>query len=371
MIPVISIPATEVLKLIHNSLPRHIAGALAAAAAYAAAYFIMPLSIFAPAAIAFVPAVLSAAAVYSGCLWALAGAVCAAAGALLGAGAPYAGAALVGLALPAALQYAAYRRRVEFERALRINVCGFFVLGLGALLLLRACVGDLADAQVAYVRRLWDSLVSFDVMGGGMQRSLESRSRLLSLFAASGYLSSDLIAELNASPTADVYARSIDYILFNLRYVMSYTLSGNLIASALGVGVIMTAWPRMLAMRSAADDAAPFVPLRKWFLPGDAALFACIAYAFAVLALPFMPEWWYGVDYALKETVSVAMCIQGVAALERWLRRNGTPRGIRGAALLISVMMFRTLVSWVGAASALFGSQGVISGWLRRMSDDD
>ena len=216
--------------------------------------------------------------------------------------------------------------------------------------------------------------ISFDIFGGGMMRSLVNRQKLLSVFAAQGYLSNSLIQELMDSPSSDVYARCIDYVIYTMRYVTGYTLTGNLASMSLAGGVIMTAWPRMAAVRKGVSPAIPLVPQIDRFMPTDMAKYSCIAYVLTSLLLPFMPEWWYATDNAIKQCVRMVMMIQGVAATERQLRSSGVRRGLRGALLFMLTATFGGMVALIGVGSALFGSHGSISGWLKRKveeNDDD
>lgn len=357
-----------------TDLPKHILGALMAAAACVACWFLRPLMVFAPQIIPAVPVLMAFACAYSGWYWGAAGAVGAAVCAGINCGWDFGAACALGMAVPVGVQYFMYMRRVKFERALMIQACSLLALGFAALMLLRITRGDLTDLNASYVRELWDSQISFDVFGGGMMHSLVNRQKLLSIFAAKGYLSNSLLQELMNSPSSDVYARCIDYVIYTMRYVTGYTLTGNLASMALGGGVVMTAWPRMIAVRKGVSPEMPFVSLRDWFMPTDMAKFACIAYALTSLLLPFMPEWWYATDNAIKQCVRMAMMIQGVAATERQLRSNGVRRGLRGAMLFMLTATFGGVVALIGVGSALFGSHGAISGWLRRKmeeNDDD
>ena len=85
----------------------------------------------------------------------------------------------------------------------------------------------------------------------------------------------------------------------------------------------------------------PFVPLRDWYLSAETALYSCGLYIITSMIVVFMPEWWYGVDYAIQQCVYVLMCVQGVAVLERRLREYGMRRGLRGPMMAVAVAMFQ------------------------------
>ncbi len=361
----------------NDDLARHVLGVLVCALACAAAWFMLPLAVFYPRAIALVPALLAFVSVYSGWQWAAVGALGAVVCALVSMDAVMAGAALLGLALPVAVQYYTYRKRLPFERAAAINIGAFMALGVCALALVRVCRGGIAEVEAEYVQRLWDAQVTQEFSGlNGLFTAAQNRLQLLSLLAARGYLSQSLILELSGSPSAEVYTRCIEYVVYTLKLAVNYEVTGNLASSALAVGIVMTAWPRMAAVRRAEEPEVPFVPLRNWYLKAETALYACGLYVFTSMIVVFMPEWWYGVDYALKQCAYVLMCVQGVAVLERRLREYGMRRGLRGPLIAVVTAMFRLPVALIGVASALFGSHGAISSWLRDKfdgngSDDD
>lgn len=353
-----------------NDWSKHVKGALVLAIACLAARFIMPLKVFVPELLVLVPILLAYTGVRSGPVWAAAAGVCAAVCAWLGGGWLASVGVLVGMVLPAAVQYWTYVRRMPFERAVRMNICAYFLLGMATLLLVRVVAGDIAALEVAYVRSMWDRNISYDLFSTDIVSNLMSREMLLSLLAAKGYVTNELAAALAEGPTAELYQRCIDYAMYMHRYVVSYSQTGLLVVHALLAGIIMTAWPRSVASRSMNMRSVSYIPLRDWFMSGHTALGACAIYAVASLLLSVMPEWWYGVDYALKQCVIVLMSIQGVAAMERYMRKGGAPRGMRGAALLVITLMFRDMVTWIGVASALLGSHGAISTWIQKMRNE-
>lgn len=354
----------------YDDWSRHVLGVLGCVLACAAAWFILPLAVFYPQAMALVPALLAFVSVYSGWQWAAVGALGAVVCAYLSVDVVMAGAVLMGVAMPVAVQYITYRRRLEFRRAAVVNIGAFMALGVCALALIRLCRGGIAEVEAEYVQRLWDEQMTRELSGlSGLFTAAQNRLQLLSLLASRGLLSSSLIMELAESPSAEVYTRCIEYVIYTLKLVVNYEVAGNLASAALAVGIIMTAWPRMAAVRRAEEPEVPFVPLREWFLSAETTLYGCGMYLLTSMILAFMPEWWYGVDYAIKQCVYVLMCVQGVAVLERRLREYGMRRGLRGPMIAVAVAMFRLPVALIGVASALFGSHGAISKWLRSKLD--
>ena len=87
----------------------------------------------------------------------------------------------------------------------------------------------------------------------------------------------------------------------------------------------------------------------------------CVTYAVSRLIVVFMPEWWYSVDYAIRQCTALLMCVQGIATIEDYLRKTGMRRGLRGTLLFIAVLVFRTFVIFMGVISALIGWHSMIS----------
>ena len=83
------------------------------------------------------------------------------------------------------------------------------------------------------------------------------------------------------------------------------------------------------------------------------------------------PNGEYSVDYAIRQCTALLMCVQGIATIEDYLRKNGMRRGLRGTLLFIAVLVFRTFVIFMGVISALIGSHGVISTWINSHFNND
>ena len=359
-------------RLINDNLQKAIVGAAIAFLTCVAAWHVQLIALFAPAMIVLIPVLLSFVSVYSGWYWAAAGAVGCVVCAWLGNSPILAVATAIGLILPVGVQYYTYYRRIDFKTAITINMLAYAALGFIALMIIRAVYGDIGQMQAELARNLWDKQSDFNIFSGGLTRTMQGRYFLINLFMSSGYLTGadNLISALESNPTTELYTRCIDYITYMVQYVTDYALVGNLIFSSIFAGFAMVSWPRMTAVRHAVEPEVPFTPLRKWYLPGDFSIFICAAYALSQLLTPYLPEWWYSFDYALRQCVVVFMCIQGLAAIERKLRLSDVPRGMRGALLFLSVLIFKTLVILIGAMSALFGSQGAISSWIQKHMDD-
>lgn len=359
--------------MISDNLPKHVLGAVITALVCVAAWNLQLIAMFASVTIVLIPILLSFIWVYAGWYWAAAGAVGCTVCAHMGGNAIFAVAAVLGLVLPVGVQYETYRRRTSFSSAIIINALASLTLGFCALMLIRMAYGDLGEMQAEFARKLWDAQTDFNILSGGITRTLQKRNLLINLFISGGYMNgaSDLLSQLQTNPSTELYTRCIDYITYTVKYVTNYTVAGDLASSAIFAGFAMTAWPRMIGVRHGVEPEIPFTSLRNWHMSGDFIIFICVTYAVSRLIVVFMPEWWYSIDYAIRQCTALLMCVQGIATIEDYLRKNGMRRGLRGTLLFIAVLVFRTFVIFMGVISALIGSHGVISTWINSHFNND
>ena len=100
--------------------------------------------------------------------------------------------------------------------------------------LVRLCHGGIADVEADYVQRLWDAQMTQGLSGlSGLFAAAQNRLQLLSLLASRGLLSESLIMELAESPSAELYTRCIEYVIYTLKLVVNYEVTGNVASSAL------------------------------------------------------------------------------------------------------------------------------------------
>lgn len=354
----------------YDDLPRNILGLAAALAGW----FMMPLAVFYSPLLAFIPVILSLIGVYAGWIWTAVGAVGMSVCAFISMDAVMAGAAALGLACPVAALYLTHKNRMPFVKSVVINTGAFAALAVLALMLIKAFRGGIAEVEGAYVQKIWDAQLNLDIRKNGIWETMQGRWQLIAMFASKGYLTPQLIQELQGSPSPDVYTRCIEYIIYTLKSVVNVTVTGEVASAALAAGVIMTSGTRTICARRGEEPAAPVVPLRNWYLSSEQTLYSCGLYILSSILLAFLPDWWFSVDYAIKQCVAIIMCIQGAAAVERKLRKYDIRRGLRGPILFLLVLLLRKLVTLAGVLSALFGSHGAISTWLLKKmneSDDD
>lgn len=210
-----------------------------------------------------------------------------------------------------------------------------------------------------------------DALTGMMRMSVEAMpeemiSGLLNMYYYSGMLTEESMEELSGGILlyADVM-KIFDEVFELTNYQLKQIMPALLINSGLISGVLMTALPSAVARKRGLEPAVPHVPVHEWFLPSRAVggLTVCMATAIALSLMNV--EGASGVLAVFMQVLTTVCVIQGVAALTRMMKKSGAGRGVRIALTTAAVVFASGFVQMVGVASALFGSHGAISAWMR------
>ena len=122
------------------------------------------------------------------------------------------------------------------------------------------------------------------------------------------------------------------------------------------------------------------MPVHEWFLPSRAVggLTVCMVTGLVLNLMNI--EGAAGVMVVFGQITSTLCIIQGVAAISRLFKKSGAGRGARIGLTTAAVIFASQFMEMVGMASALFGSRGAVSTWMRnkmkemeenRKDDDD
>lgn len=263
--------------------------------------------------------------------------------------------------LPALVAIVAQNRRIPFFRrmAATIAVQTAALLGFACMVYLGMKV-DLVDALA-------------DMMRSSMEAaSTETLVSCLNMFAMYGILNEESIEGLTTGFVlwSDV-RNALDQAFDLIRYQLRQTMPALLLNSGLISGVLLAAVPGRICSRRGDQPDVGYVPLTQWFLParvtGIVAL--CVATGCAMQ--------WSGVEGAdamttVFTTIGSTLClIQGLASIHRRFRMTGTARGVRITLTILCLMFATTFLELVGAMSALFGSKGAISTWMRKRNEEN
>lgn len=252
------------------------------------------------------------------------------------------------------------RARSPFFAQMRATAFAQMLLFLLALTAGRGLMGtDLVDALVDGLRS-WANGLS------PMMADL-----MLSQFALSGMVDAGVYEAIAAGEFTDA-ARSeaLVYLFDRMSVLLKLTLPGMLLSSSVLTGVLATSMPRLICARRGDEPTMPYRPVSEWFLPGRATggLLLCLAVSFILNAAGMN-----GGDSIFSAVLTLcytAAAIQGVAALSRRLKANGVKRSTRVILILAGVLLLLFFVRIYGMASALFGRNGLISGYVRRKHEE-
>ncbi len=153
-------------------------------------------------------------------------------------------------------------------------------------------------------------------------------------------------------------------------YHIRLNLPALLINSGLVTGIFMTTLPSLICARRGDEPPVKYYPVSEWFLPSRAVvgLAVCMLTGYALqLASVSGAE---AVSLTFGAIGRMLFIVQGVAALSRRFKENGMRRGGRIAMIVAGLLLATHFIMLVGAASALLGRKGAISGWMRRKMEE-
>lgn len=159
--------------------------------------------------------------------------------------------------------------------------------------------------------------------------------------------------------------------LNDFKELMTLSLPGMLITNGLISGILMVMLPNWYWRHRGLATEESYVTLEKWRLPGQIVLGLLALYATGLVIYFTDMNNGGAVFVALESMVNVCFSVQAASAIARQLTLFGIVEKKRN--IFISVMVAALWIAgatpvlvWIGCASALFGSQGVITLALRR-----
>ncbi|MDO4865465.1 MAG: hypothetical protein Q4C10_02835 [Clostridia bacterium] len=264
--------------------------------------------------------------------------------------------------LPALVVMRGVAQRQPFFRQLRQGLVAFVLGLLAAMLVAYATFGG------SMISRFMD--VVRQIIGRIPDASLQAM-----LDALRGALPEG--AEMAETLTVENYRGMMMGALDMLEQFYAQMLPGALFSGALFSGALAVLWGNWTKARRGMATNDSFVGLSRWFLPANVAVGAIGLWLAGFILL--------NAGYGSGETVyattnqiaGTAFYIQALAALDRRLIRGDRPLPRRRLAitlLVIASMLIRTVASvmtFVGLASALFGTRGAVKLWAQRRQGQD
>ena len=288
---------------------------------------------------------------------------------------------LLGTALVPYLSYApvlaflfAYAGIVPFVICAALQVVVYQALGGLPVAVMGICASVLPGA-IAVRGLRWRR--SFD-----RQLRLDLAAQLLGIVAAVafayaiyGELIERIMALLEASlanypdefVTALLQGRfeSTTALLNTVKTNLALQLPGMLFTVGIFSGVLAAAVPNWLLRRRGAVGKEAYRPLKRWRVPkqivGGVLGMLAAGLLLYLLGLPNGTT----VFATVRVICDCCFLLQALGALARFADKTNMPRAGRNVCLILAVTLLQPLATYLGCFSALFGSRGLISEWLR------
>ncbi len=273
-------------------------------------------------------------------------------------GAGMAGAAALLVAAPSVAVIAMLWRRASFAARLK----GAIGAQLAAFLILICVLYFQAQRDLISV------LVDFaDSWIESLPASL--RLALAQQFALTGLITGDtaqkaIEGSLRTMEVLGALKESIE-IQGNL---MRLGLPGLLLSSGLLTGVLAVALPNCVCARR--GDALDYVPFCDWHMPRQVTIGAIVCLAMTGLLLLFKVSGAEAVWNAIIIAGGTLCVVIGASALDRRMKAAGRGKAFRVILIGLGVVFVQGLIMICGVYSALLGSQGLISSYIRRKKDE-
>ena len=296
--------------------------------------------------------------------------------------------ALLVLVLPAAAAITAIEKKLPFARRMSVGIAS----QIGALLLAAGVIYlgagvDLVDALAKVLRGIVDTVFPPDMAVSVLQ-----------IFSTAGLLTKETITDVNtllgqfeqvdpiqlyamgytlSAEQMQLLTGALDQAFESLTYYLKQIMPAILLHSGLVTGVVMTTLPGFIMKRRDAECALDHKSIATWQVPRQP-MGMMIVGLITGIAMQYA-----GMDQALAVTTVFSMLltalltIQGLAALLRLFERAGVSKGMKIGMPILLFIFAAPMLETAGALSALLGSHGVISLWMKkrmeesRKEDDD
>lgn len=178
-----------------------------------------------------------------------------------------------------------------------------------------------------------------------------------------------LFKSRGVSITYDEFLSYYKEFFAQMQITYETNLPANILTDAILTSLIATLWGNWIAARHGDATAESFIGFAGWHMSSNMTIGLLLALAAGgILALIGMR----GAEIAwatISSVVTLAFCVQLLAANDRRLKAAGASRGKRTGmgillyALILIVPIAKTVAAFAGVASALFGRTGAVTQW--------
>lgn len=211
--------------------------------------------------------------------------------------------------------------------------------------------------------------------GMGLLRSMadamppQQTSLMLTSMGMTGMLGSETGISFGHMLTQQECARLLDDIYQISATDFRQTLAQTLLVGGMTSGALSYWLCARVAATRGDEPAVSYAHPRDWRLPGH------LIIGPAACALACYLAWHAGLsgaDAAYIAMFSLAiqlLTVQGMGCTDRFLFKKGLPPGPRRAVIIGLLLLFQMALPVLGAISGLFGSQGLVSNWLKNRNN--
>lgn len=263
------------------------------------------------------------------------------------------------LTAPGVVAAALTERRGPFFRSVGISAA----LQLAALVLVTAAAWlffrqNLVDVATGSARRMFDALPPFQ------------RRDVIMWLGQMGFFGSNTGFDFSRFfPTVPQLKDLVDQLFNTLNAGLKQTLPAYVLTASATSGALAYAGAAWIRVKRGDAPAIPFVKPDLWRLNADLIIGPP---ALAVVCLLLDRLGLAGADSAYVALLSLAellFTVQGIGVLERRMKPMGLSPGYRTGITVAALIIGYRVMPFLGLYSALFGSQGLVSGWIRKRMD--
>ncbi len=264
-------------------------------------------------------------------------------------------ACFLALFLPAAVAVAAIRAHRSYIVCLRVSITAQIAgLLLGLLVAWLTFRADLVDVAMRYFSDRLKEMPSAMV------------DQLLTLYGQLGRLPSTGIDFAKGYLTSAERVEAIERFVAAATDGMKVTLPGLLLTSGTATGVINVAAPVWIWARRGDEKGIRRIPLSDWRMSRNSALGLPAAVIAAYILARAGVSGGDAVFFAAWYLLLLLFKLQALGSVSRLLKARGRSRGWRVAVLILLLTLAQDAACLIGAASLYFGTQGVISSYIRK-----
>ena len=289
--------------------------------------------------------------------------------------------ALLVLVFPAAAVIMAIEKKLPFAQRMAVGIAAqsaALLLGAGAIYLISGV--DPVDALTGALRGIIDTILPPDMAVS-----------ILQIFGSVGMLTEETIADVNilleqfqkidpielyamgyslSAEQLQMLGGALDQAFGDFNYYLHQIMPALILHGGLLTGVVMTTLSGWIMHRRDAECSLEHKSVATWQVPRQP-MFMMLLGMITGIAMQYA-----GMNQAIAVTsvfsmlLTALLTIQGIAALLRMLERAGVGKVAKIGLTVALAVLAASVLETAGAMSALFGSHGVISLWMKKRMEE-